>query len=426
MTATDLVRNMIKDIQTCTGNEEEIDINGIAQYLMFNDPSPRNEERANAFFKNVLSSKIKTKIMCTLTICEHASSFVPGIQSWVPLFLKAVKCLFKQICDKVLSTDVRAEIEQSLKTFPDLDIRDKASEVLRQCNYSKSLLDSHVNERILDRNGAEGLMNTAYQQMTEPIKLLGLLMSKIEECANNCRSSEQFNRGMKLVRLYIIVTVYRTAIFCELHALVCNIKNNEHVSSRIQDVIKSEHERDLAFLSFLDQPDYSQAYFSVQFLGSQWPIVKAYMDFNKFTHQNLRFLTLSNYIIRPAVWPRKLIWTSLVFLNWLVCGEEICDRSKFSFHAIEPQDSTFRIRNISMSNEYVYMTEFYKFCRTSGFNSGQKAEWKIVRLKDGEFMLACMYDLRYFMYMMDSPAGSISGSKVPERQGQWIFEPSDI
>ena len=199
-----------------------------------------------------------------------------------------------------------------------------------------------------------------------------------------------------------------------------------HTSDAIRNTIKKEDEIHKQFLKFLTEPDYKTITLLSVFNPSEHIEISTFvrslgMEFQRLTHylqgtfaikskgRNHFWLIMSRNVtgsMRGSLNPNK-------------------NQHLFRFQEVSAEDSIFTIFSIRWPSWYVHMP-YHRTCR--GYNEasrqiGPQAQWKILRLKDGHFVMSPKQWPCSYAYISNSWFSKLKGSDGnPGERGYFIFE----
>lgn len=315
---------------------------------------------------------------------------------------------------------VKREIEKALNRYEDSRLRDEAEGTIRQFRVSHAYLSPKFKEATVKENEIPAL--SANVPVYQGVKFLGVLSHRVKELSKST-NTEQVKQAMEYTQLYIILAVLRSAVLWEMCALLRTVPNNDFTAEAIQRVIEMEESHDKEFIEYLTQPDYSSAVFFSNFNPSEWPTIIIFLEKKGLSYQKLDHLAIEPHSLKPEKWPNHRMYMMNNPEGWIAGTEKEKSASKFALEPLSQEDNVFHIRSVKWPNWYVYMQKNLEGgCRGRKGKPGPKGEWKIVRFKDGKYMLATRRWPDWFLYMKGNYIGASRGwAGDPGTQGHWII-----
>lgn len=379
-------------------------------------------EKVGSAVKSVTSSDV-------LKIVGGTMEMVSAISALIPKYGKVVSAVFGlvgQILGAVgggtdMGSIVKREIEKALDNYDDSELRAEAEGTMRVYRLSQAYLNYIEGEANITEHEVATL--AANIPVYSGINFLGTLAAKIHE---NTESSDptQVQRAAEYLQLYVILSVMRTTVLWEMYYVVRGAGHSNWTAAAINRAVEAEQDHDKSFLEFLEEPEYSQAVFFAFFNPSDYPVTMKFMAKNGLAYQRLEFLNNGKHFLRPEKWTD---W--YLKMGGDVCGimkgtEDLNSQSEFYFDTISAENNLFHIRNCRWPDWYVRMTnDVDGNCRGWDEEPGPNGEWKVVKFKDGKYLISPIRWPNWFIYMKNDIWGHIRGSKGdPGVQGHWLID----
>ncbi|CAG2192276.1 unnamed protein product [Mytilus edulis] len=165
------------------------------------------------------------------------------------------------------------------------------------------------------------------------------------------------------------------------------------------------------FLLLLIEPDYDTIHFLTLFNPSEQIEIASFVRSYGLEFQRLTYLLQGEFSIKSKIWENYGIIMSSNFWG-SVWGSSIPIKNQnlFRFREVSTEDSIFTIFSIRWSSFYVRMKKNYQ---CSGYNESSmsvdpQSQWKILRLKNGHFIMSPIQWPCRFKKMMNAEHLNIS------------------
>ena len=419
----------IKTSMTSAGKNVRARVDRISYYLNSDEGSSQTETVCSAVETiggavSSLTSDITVEIVSgTLDVISAVSSLIPVVGPIISTVFSLIGTIFGAIGgggSEDVGSVVRREIERALNNYDDSQLRAEANGAKRVYRISHAYLASKGGAPI---NEHEISALSSHVPVYQGIRFIGILAQKVRE---NSQSSDrdQVKRAMEYLHLYVTLAVMRSSILWEMYALVKAASNSDWTAAAIQRVIIAEEDHDKHFLKFLLEPEYSQAIFFAYFNLSEWPQTITFMEKKGLAIQRHNHLTRGSHSLRPEKWTD---WYMLMYNNkygTMIGSTTLDEQSLFYFDSISNEDNIFYMRSKKWPSWYIYMTDGDEgLCEGWEDEPGPAGEWKVIRFKDGKYMLSPRRWPNWFIYMTDDDYAYIRGCNGdPGIQGHWLID----
>ena len=372
----------------------------------------------------------------TLDVISAATPLIPLAGPIISTMFSLIGTIFGSIAGSSpedIGTVVKREIETALNNYDDSLLRREAWGTYRVYANSQAYLAKKEDGAPIQKHELSAL--TSNVPVYNGIGFLGKLVHKVED---NVKSGDpvQVKRAMEYMQLYVTLAVLRSAILWEMYALVRAVPDSSFTADAIKRYVIKEESHDERFLSFLLKPDYPQAVFFAYFNPSEWKKTMLFMRKKGMSYQRHDHLAQGTHTLRPEKWTD---WYMYMYKFGCSRGEclridmagtkTLSEQSRFTFHPISREDNLFYVQVEKWPFWYAYMTDYSAgYCRGyDGWRSktkpGPAGEWKVIRFKDGKYMLSPRKWPNWFIYMDDSDVADIKGwTGDPGKQGHWLID----
>ena len=357
----------------------------------------------------------------SLTVISAVSSLIPVVGPIVSVMFSLIGTIFGAIAGgKGEGSVVKKEIERALNNYDDSQLRAEAAGTIRVYRVSHAYLASKggvapINEHEITAISANVPVYTG-------IKFLGMLAQKVKEKSQST-DREQVQQAMQYLQLYVTLAVMRSSLLWELYALLKAAPDSDRTADAVKRVAIAEEDHDRNFMGFLLEPEYSQAIFSAYFNPSEWPQTNVFMK-KKGLAYTLEHLYDKGRYLSPEKWTNWYMYMMNNTEGWMGGTTTLDAQSRFYFRStLLREDNVFYIKSEKWPSWYVYMTDGRDgYCRGWEGLPGPAGEWKVIRFKDGKYMLSPWKWPNWFIFMLNEGAGRIRGwCGDPGIQGHWII-----
>ena len=421
--------NQISTSMSSAGKNVQTKVGQIRNYLESDTGSDQVEAVGSAIetiggaVSSLTSDNTMEIVSGSLTVISAVSSFIPVVGPIVSVVFSLIGTIFGAIAGgggEDVGTVVRREIERALNNYDDSQLRAEAAGTIRVYRISHAYLASQGGDAPINEHEITAI--SANVPVYNGIRFIGMLAQKVREKSHST-DREQVKRAMQYLQLYVTLAVMRSSLLWELYALMKAAPDSDWTADAIKRVAVAEDDHDKNFLSFLLEPEYSQAIFFAYFNPSEWPQTRVFMEKKDLAYP-LDHLDDYDRCLRPDRWTN---WYLYMMNNdvGLMAGTTTLDaQGLFYFETISREDNIFHIRSKRWPAWYVYMRDRRDgFCRGWEGVPGPAGEWKVIRFKDGKYMLSPKRWPNWFIYMMDDDDALIRGwNGDPGIQGHWLID----
>ncbi|CAC5388435.1 unnamed protein product [Mytilus coruscus] len=242
-----------------------------------------------------------------------------------------------------------------------------------------------------------------------------------------------------LVNLYVRIAAIRSSMLWRMYSIltrcekkclgVWEMNDSEvaHTSDVIRNIIKKEDDIHKQCLLFLTEPDCDTITVLTLFNPSEHIEITTFVESLGMEFQRLSDVLQGEFSISSEEWKDSELamsnnhWASM----WSMCSPTE-NQNIFRFQEVSTEDSIFTIWSIRWPSWYVHMSR-NRSCR--GFDKssreiGPQAQWKILRLKNGKFMMSPLQWPCRFAYLSNFGLCRLEGRDGnPEKSSELIFEP---
>lgn len=220
----------------------------------------------------------------------------------------------------------------------------------------------------------------------------------------------QFLRSAYCVRYYIHET---PCIADKLHLMYTELNSIEVPQKQFLEVFSEPTKETVAFFAL--------------FNPSEYEFFKEYMNVKECKLQDLsKYLHGQKFAMRCQKWPEY--WANMSYTMdgtlWSTKASDnkaTEDKEKvlFKFELTPKGDNIFLISSNRWDSWYMYLNEASSV-RGQNKKKSHKREWKILRLKDGTYMMCTRKWPSKFIYMDDGVAGKVCAAYGdPGENGRW-------
>ncbi|XP_071148399.1 toxin CfTX-B-like [Mytilus edulis] len=386
-----------------------------------------------AVIKTLRSKLTCENVVGSLKIVSIIASAVFPVIGPIPNIIVSVGCAVLGIIWKD-NEQTDSTIINSIETE---ELKTKVRGILDKFHVSESYLCTleskckDVNQKDIDHmmsvidlyQGSAILGNLKYD-IENGMKLQNVVEAKRTICLINLYVRIAAIRSSMLWRMFSILTC------CQKKCLgVWEMKNVEvaHTSDVIRNIIKKEDDMHKQRLLFLTEPDCNTITILTLFNPSEHIETTTFVKSLGMEFQRLTDDLQGEFSISSEKWVHyELIMSSNSWGSMWGSTTPIENQNLFRFQEVSTEDSIFTIWSVRWPSWYVHMTRDGN-CR--GFDKssrviGPQAQWKILRLKNGNFMMSpvqwpCRY-AKISHYVLSRLVGCDGN---PGESGKLIFEP---
>ena len=419
---------------TSTGRNVKSRVGKISDYLDSEEGSSQMDtvcsslETIGGAVSSLTSGDTLEIVSGTLDVISAATALIPVAGPIISTVFSLIGTIFGAIAggggeSEDVGTVVKKEIEKALNKYDDSELKAEAEGAMRVFRNSHAYLNVMEGDSSVDENAIQAL--SCNVPVYQGIGFLGMLSQKMETNSKS-NDQDQVKRAMEYLQLYITLAIMRSSILWEMYALVKSAPGNNFTADAIRRVIVEEEKHDKSFLNFMQGPDYPQALYFALFNASEWPTTMAFIEKKGLIYQYQHHGHLANTIhpLRPEKWTNKYMVMMNDASGTMGGTETLNAQSQFYFDPISNENNVFYLKSNEWPTWYVYMKDDKDgYC--SGWNGkpGLDGEWKVIRFKDGKYMLSPKKWPNMFIYMDNDYYGHIRGSKGdPGIQGHWLID----
>ncbi|CAC5420469.1 unnamed protein product [Mytilus coruscus] len=269
-------------------------------------------------------------------------------------------------------------------------------------------------------------------------EILGYLRSTIEQ-GKDLQNNGELKRIICLTNLYVRIAAIRSSMLWRMYSILtsCTKKwlsvwrmNDPEVSNTsdaIRNIIRKADERHKKFLLLLIEPDYNTINLLTLFNPSEQIEIASFVRSYGLEFQRLSDVLQGEFSIKSKrSKDYGIIMSSNVFGHVWGSHTPTENQNLFRFEAVSTEDSIFTIFSIKWPSWYVRMGGSRK-CRGYNVSSkgiGLQSQWKILRLKDGYFIMSPIQWPCRYAHISQSWFSFLTGFEgKPSENGHLIFEP---
>ncbi|CAC5385535.1 unnamed protein product [Mytilus coruscus] len=255
----------------------------------------------------------------------------------------------------------------------------------------------------------------------------------------NLKNVVEAKRIISFVNLYVRIAAIRSSMLWRMYSIltccqqkclgVSEMNDSEvpHTSDVIRNIIKKEDDIHKQCLLFLTEPDCNTITVLTLFNPSDNIEITTFVRSLGMEFQRLSNVLQGEFSISSERWKDYgLIMSSNGWGSIWGSYSPTKNQNLFRFQEVSTEDSIFTIWSIRWPSWYVHMS-CDRRCR--GFDKssreiGPPAQWKILRLKNGRFMMSPLQWPCRYAYISDYGFSHLRGyDGNPGDSGTLIFEP---
>lgn len=281
------------------------------------------------------------------------------------------------------------------------------------------------NFKSLDKNQNEN--EDIFKQFT---KKICVSVDNLQQTINNLINSKVTCTDDEVMRVthksHTLICLYMNVQF--LRSVYC-IRYYTHEADYITDKLhlmytelNTIEDSQKQFLEVFSKPTTETVAFFALFHPSEYQFFKEYMTVKEIKLQDLsKSLHDQRYAMRSQKWPEY--WANMSNTMdgtiWSTKATDDTPNVLFKFELTPKGDNIFLISSNRWKSWYMYMNDASSV-RGQNKKKSHKREWKILRLKDGTYMMCTRKWPSKFIYMDDGVAGKVCAAYGdPRDNGRW-------
>ena len=302
------------------------------------------------------------------------------------------------------------------------ELRSNIRDILARFRVSElflSTLESHLNN--IQENDINNMMSVIdFYQGSEFLEKVRCIIRNERDLKNK----DEAERIICLTNLYVRIAAIRSSILWRMFS-ISTMKRVSATSDAIKNVIKNENDKHKEFLLLFIEPDETTIDLLTLFNPSEQIEVASFVRSLGLQFQQLSDVLQGEFSIKSE--KRRDYGIIMSYNFWgSVWGSHspIGNQNLFKFVSVSKEDNIFAIFSIKWPSWYVHMDR-EGICRGNNVSSkgiGPRARWKILRLKNGNFIMSpiqwpCKYaHISHYTSILTGFKGE------PTKSGYLIFE----